>query len=78
MGSSGTPIHLNYPAYALSTLALSTRVQGYRTMAHPLGLNLILTHSLRDQSSGLSFTTSPSHKLKHMGGFVFATTNQLY
>ncbi|KAG5571880.1 hypothetical protein H5410_061646, partial [Solanum commersonii] len=37
------------------------------TRAHPLGLNLISTHSLGHQSSGLGFATSLSRKMKTHG-----------
>uniref|UniRef100_M1DUX2 Uncharacterized protein n=1 Tax=Solanum tuberosum TaxID=4113 RepID=M1DUX2_SOLTU len=40
---------------------------GYGTKAHPLGLNLMSTHSLGHQSSGFGFTTSLSGKPKTHG-----------
>ncbi|KAG5600073.1 hypothetical protein H5410_031443, partial [Solanum commersonii] len=41
--------------------------KGYGTRAHPLGLNLMSTHSLGHQSSGFGFATSLSGKLKTHG-----------
>ncbi|KAG5571571.1 hypothetical protein H5410_061337 [Solanum commersonii] len=37
---------------------------GYGTRTHPLGLNLMSTHSLGHQSSGFGFATSLSSKSK--------------
>ena len=79
MGHSRKPTRLNYPAYALSTLAFSTGVLGYGTRAHPLRLNLMSTHTLGDQPSDLSFMTTLSQaSQKHMVGFVLAITNPLH
>ncbi|KAG5595021.1 hypothetical protein H5410_036253 [Solanum commersonii] len=41
--------------------------KGYVTRVHPLGKNLILTHSLGDQSSDFGFATSLSGKPKTHG-----------
>ncbi|KAG5631009.1 hypothetical protein H5410_002726 [Solanum commersonii] len=53
MGFSQTPICCKKASLRLTPLTLSSRVLGYGTMAHPLGLNLISTHSLGHQSSDL-------------------------
>ncbi|KAG5631018.1 hypothetical protein H5410_002735, partial [Solanum commersonii] len=43
-------------------LTLSSLVLGYGARAHPLGLNLMFTHSVGHQSSGLGFSTSLSEE----------------
>ncbi|KAG5585972.1 hypothetical protein H5410_046406 [Solanum commersonii] len=67
MRSSRTPICRIKTSLRLTPLTLSSRVLGYGIRAHPLGLNLMSTHSLGHQSSGFGFATSLSCKPKTHG-----------
>ncbi|KAG5630286.1 hypothetical protein H5410_002003 [Solanum commersonii] len=50
--------------------------KGYGTRAHPFGLNLMSTHSLGYQSSGLGFVTSLSGKPKTQGWLYCAAEDR--
>ncbi|KAG5631578.1 hypothetical protein H5410_003295 [Solanum commersonii] len=76
MGSSRTPICRMKASLRLTLLTLSHLVLGYGTRAHLFGRNLMSTHSLSHQSSGLGFATYRASR-KHMGGFLFPTSNPL-
>ncbi|KAG5570235.1 hypothetical protein H5410_060001 [Solanum commersonii] len=67
MGSSRTPVCRMKTNLRLTPLTLSSLVLGYGTRAHPLGLNLMSTHFLGHQSSGLGFAISLSGKPKTHG-----------
>ncbi|KAG5630959.1 hypothetical protein H5410_002676 [Solanum commersonii] len=67
MYSSRTPICHMKTSLHLIPLTLSSFVLGYGTMANPLKLNVMSTHSLEHQSSGLGFATSLSGKPKKHG-----------
>ncbi|KAG5599286.1 hypothetical protein H5410_030656 [Solanum commersonii] len=58
MRSSQIPIRHMKTSLRLTPLTLSSRVLGYGTRAHPLGLNLMSTYSLGHQSSDFDYATS--------------------
>ncbi|KAG5576958.1 hypothetical protein H5410_057092 [Solanum commersonii] len=67
MRSFRTPICCMKTSLRLTPLTLSSWVLGYGTRAHPLGQNLMSTHSLGHQSSSFGFVTSFSGKPKIHG-----------